>query len=944
MIGKTFGHYHILEKIGEGGMGEVYLADDTSLHRKVALKFLPPEMQRDPSAHQRFMREARSAAALDHPYICHINEVGEAEDKNFIVMEYVDGQTLKDRLAQGPLSLKEAQQIGTEILEALEKAHEKGIIHRDLKPANVMLTREGHAKVMDFGLAKQLISASATMSQEETITAVTQSGSISGTPAYMSPEQMQGRPVDAPSDIFSFGIVLYEMLTGVHPFKRPSAIETASAILTGTPPPLDRYRGGIPGQLQGIVRKLLAKDPLQRYQSSHEVRADISRIMLDGQAGTTGRRRFRGIRVAAALIVLAFGVIPLSWWVRENYFKSPRVALAFQERDWILITDFENLTGDSVFDKSLATALNASLSQSTYANIFSKSRANGVLQRMGKKPGTALDEQIGREICQRENIRGLVCPNIGKVGNRFVLTAKIVNPQTGDEVRSYVEQAGDYSQVLAALDKIAGSLRTDLGESLPQIRARSRPLPQVTTPSLSALKSFSDGLQLWDKGQFNSALDLLLTATKDDPDFAMAHAGLGRCYSTYIFNDFTNGRIHYEKALKLVDRLTEREKQIVRLQYESDFGKFETARNLYEIFLQDYPDSIVQRYNYGNQLRDHNMVDKAIEQYKEVLRIAPDYAAAYINLATCYDKIDRPKDALESYDRAFKLQPEWLMDGNQNREYGLVFVRLGDIAKAREIYTKILSTEARPLALRSIALLDLYEGKYRDAKQKLEAALPLNVSERAFVNESRNHLFMSILLEDKMDPAGAMRELDKAAKCLETTPPQVWLSSRIGIGYARGKATDKATKTLDRVRKNANPNDDSQNSSLHRLEGELLLARGDRARAIELLLLADREQGSALTVESLARAYQATGNINEAIAHYETLIGMGGQVLGWEPQQSWLSAHVILAKLYMERKENEKAHRILEKFLALWNSADPDLPILKEAKEKHKILNATTFK
>jgi serine/threonine protein kinase/tetratricopeptide (TPR) repeat protein len=680
-IGQNLSHYSITGKIGKGGMGEVFRAKDQRLGRDVAIKVLPEEFAKDADRVARFQREAKLLASLNHPNIATIYGLEESAGTNFLVLELIEGDTLADRIKAGPIPVEESLKLALQIAEALEAAHEKGVIHRDLKPSNIKVTPEGKVKVLDFGLAKQSIPAGQTESQGETLSAITQSGMIAGTIPYMSPEQLEGKPTDSRSDLFSFGTILYEMLTRVHPFSRTSAMETASAILTKTPPPLDRHKQGIPGQLQGIVGKLLAKNLLQRYQSAHHVHADLIQILPGGAAAPKGWRSFRLVWVAVLVIIVVFGIIPLGWWIRNSFIESPQAALAFHARDWALISDFENLTGDSVFDKSLATALNASLSQSAYANIFSKSRSNAVLQRMGKKPDTLVNQQIGCEICQRENIRGLICPTIGKVGNRFVLSAKIVDPQTGDEVRSYVEQADGYNQVLPALDRIAAALRKGLGESLPQIETRSRPLAQVTTSSLTALKAYSNGLQLWEKGQYGAALDLLLTATKEDPDFAMAHAAIGRFYSSYIFNDFTNSRLHYESALKLVDRLTEREKQVIRLQYESDFGKYETAHNLYEIFLRDYPDSIPQRYNYGIVLRDHNMVDKAIEQFKEVLRIAPDYAAAYINLATCYSKINRPRDALESYNRAFKLEPDWLMDGNQNREYGLVFVELGDIVK-----------------------------------------------------------------------------------------------------------------------------------------------------------------------------------------------------------------------------------------------------------------------
>jgi len=237
VVAKTISHYKVIEKIGQGGMGEVYLAQDTALDRKVALKFLPEELQQDSTARKRFLREAKSAAALDHPYICHIHEVGEVEGTSFISMEYVQGETLKDKLGKGPLPLKDALEKATEVAEALEEAHSQGIVHRDLKPSNIMLTPQGHVKVMDFGLAKQVTAVEG--EEQEITTALTKQGSTLGTVPYMSPEQVRGQRVDTRSDIFSFGVVLYEMLTGVNPFKRDTSVDTSHAILGETPPPSD---------------------------------------------------------------------------------------------------------------------------------------------------------------------------------------------------------------------------------------------------------------------------------------------------------------------------------------------------------------------------------------------------------------------------------------------------------------------------------------------------------------------------------------------------------------------------------------------------------------------------------------------------------------------------------------------------------------------------------
>jgi len=969
MVGQMIGHYRILEEIGRGGMGVVYKALDTKLNRPVAIKSLQADNIQDDVAKKRFLREAQMVAGLDHPYICKVYEILEQDGHSYIVLEFVRGKPLSALMGDSArvLPLDKILEFGREIAEALEEAHKNGIVHRDIKPNNIMVFESGHIKVLDFGLAKALPKLDD--NAETASVSLTERGQVLGTPPYMSPEQLTGQPADNRSDIFSFGIVLFEMIAGRRPFSGGSAAQLAASIMTEESEPLHRYRHGVPDSLDRIIRRMLAKDPNERYQSVHEVWVELRHVREElvaqssraaktlaqsgtmdtaaagvgtgagqlspsGQAAPTVPVSARSVRrwYSGRLMRWALAVTPvLAVVVAVLWYQNSQPVLSFAARDWILVSDFENLTGDSIFDKSLATALNVSLSQSTYANVFSKVRTNTVLQRMGKKPDTPVDEQAGREVCQRENIKGLICPSIGKVGNTFVITARIVDPHTGDGVRSYVERADDYNHILAALEAVAASVRKGLGESLAQVQMSSRPLAKVTTSSLTALKSYSEAQELWGKGQYKAAVDLDESAVKEDPDFAMAHAALGVYYAGFIFRESVKAKAHWEKALSLADRTTDREKMVIRLQYENQYGTPDSARNLFEAYLRTYPDSVAQRYNYAGMLRDHQELDNAVQQYKEVIRIAPDHASAFINLATTYSLQDKDREALATYDLAFKLEPTWVTSGNLNHEYGFTFVSVGEYEKARGIFTQGLATPSKASALRSLALLDLYLGKYRDARPKLNEALLLNVSAKGLLSESRNHLFMSILLDGEGDSVGVQRELDTAAKCLETLAPQPWLSARIAIGWARGRNVEKAARILEKVKKDTNTNDPAQTSELHRLEGEVELARGNQAQAIELLVLADREQHGPLSIESLARAQRLAGKTAEVISSYEAFLALRGRSDGWEPQQYWFAAHTELAKLYVARNEGEKARRVLQQLLTVWKGADPELPLYKEA-------------
>ena len=1110
-------NYKIMEKLGQGGMGEVFLALDTRLNRKVALKFLSKEFRDDPQARKRLLREARSAATLDHPFICKVYEAVDEEDQAFIAMEYVEGRTLAEKVAGSPLPLKDLLGIAMEIAEALEVAHDHGIVHRDLKPANIMLGRGGHIKVMDFGLAKQTRPLVGMDSEMTTSSALTEIGAVIGTLDYMAPEQLRGEEVDARADIFSFGIILCEMLTGRNPLHKASKMETASAILSNLPVSLQQSDVSHPF-LNHIVQKMLEKKPDNRYQSIKELLADLRLVRTESISGS-GRRlaaimftdivsysatagqdealamellrehwrllrpvfaKYNGqeiktigdaflvefpsavqatqcaIEIQHTLfernskvepsrrIVLRIGLhlgdvihqqndvfgdgvniaariqphadpggicisedianqirnkvefpivgfaespqlknidrpiqifrVALPWletaaaspgattaaaaatkpgprrflsrprkWAFGSvsvltvitvivifiWINGSKPVLSFSPREWILIGDFENQTGEKIFDQSLNTALTVSMQQSQYANVLTRSRISTALKRMKKPEDQKIDEAVGSELCQREHIRGLIIPGISKVGQKYTLAARIVDPYTGDSVRSYLEPAADQNQILSRLDTLAAEIRHDLGESLASVRQNNRELYKVTTSSFEALKLYSDGTSLWAKADYKAAVQAYENAAKLDPDFARAHAALGGCYCSFVFNDRVRCKEHLGKALSLSDRITERERQQIQIQYEDNLGSKQNALNLYRMYLQSYPDDTARRYNYANSIKDSGQTEEAIAQYQEVLRVDSNHASSWINLAGCYRTLQNYPEALKSYAKAFELEPSWMTSGNLNHEYGYALILAGKAAEAREVFNKALPTSQQG-ALRSLALLDLYQGKYSSAQKQLEEALLLNIAAKSGQSEARNHLFQSMVFDGQRKDAARLLELDKAVKNLAVLGPQVWLTSRVAIGYVRAGTVTKAVPLLEKIHKEAEMQIAQQSSDVHRLEGELQLVQGDRTKAIESLLLADREDSTALTIESLAHAYRVVGDTAAAIAHYEKLISKEEASLGYEPQQDWLGAHYILAKLYQSQGQKDKAVILADQLLQLWKEADPDLPLLKD--------------
>ncbi len=647
---------------------------------------------------------------------------------------------------------------------------------------------------------------------------------------------------------------------------------------------------------------------------------------LDIRASRIGMvllRPWVGASVLLLVILLAAGF----WHLR----RPGGVPLSFATRDWVLVTDFTNQTGEPVFERSLWTAFTIGLQQSRHVNILPRMRMEEALRRMERNPEARIDEALGREISLRENLKGFVVCDIAKFGRRYLLSARLVDPHSGAAVRAYSERASDRDAVLDALGAIAASLREDLGESLAAIRQSSLPLPLVTTPSLQALELYAEGLRLWRKGAYREAVRLYESAVQSDNCFAMAHGALGMAYCSHIFSDPVRGKGYYERALQCAGRITERERLLIQVSYQSDLGPPDQAVQLYSRYLASYPDDVTTRYNYGSLLMRSRHPEQAIEQLKEVIRLAPTHARAFINIATAYRALGRSDQAGPYYDKAFELEPGLLNVANVVHEYGFGLVLGGDPGKARAVFENAAAKPAmRSSACRSLALLDMYEGKYADAKARLEESILQDEAEKDMLKVARGHLFMSMLLDGKGDRAACRRELDRAAQCLESLKvPQDWLYMRVGALYARVGASASAERILRKVEGRVDRKSPQNISLLNILEGEVALARGDYRRGIECMLLADRTAGSPETLASLANACDRAGDTKQAIESYGKLIAQASSALGWEPQQAWITAQVRLAEIYSSMGDNARAAASLDSLSRQWANADRDLPLAK---------------
>ena len=936
--GLIISHYRILEKLGGGGMGVVYKAEDIRLGRLVAVKFLQQEIAHDPKALSRFEREARAASALNHANICTIYEVEEHNHQPVIVMELLEGQSLRQKIAWGPMVIDELLELGIETANALEAAHAKGIIHRDIKPANIFVTRQGHAKVLDFGLAKAapLVSEQtgdrSTAPMEDELTGT---GVAMGTVSYMSPEQIRAEALDARTDLFSFGVVLYQMATGKLPFSGPSQPMIFDAILNRSPVSPATFNPELPQELARIISKCLEKDRKLRYQSAAEIRTDLQRLRRDTETGrvTTSAeppprkssgKRWKWMLPSAAAIALALAAGAFFY-----FHRTPKLT----DKDTIVIADFVNKTGDPVFDQTLRQGLAVELGQSPFLSLVPDQRIRATMHLMGRTEDTPLTGDVAKEVCERTFSAAVVEGSISSLGNQYVLGLRATNCRTGEILDDEQAKAGRKEDVLNVLSQVAGKFRNKAGESLSKIKEHTVSLIEATTPSLEAWKLYAAAYKVALSDDNAAAVPLLQQAIQIDPKFAMAYALLGRVYGDIGKPDLAAQSIR--KAYELRDRTTDHERFFISLSYDVQVtGNLEEAQRTGESWAQTYPRDIDALGLTSVAYQNLGKYERSAELCKRALEINPDFPPGPTNLAWDYLFLENyqaaEKVVREASERKIKF-PDLLV-----LPYVVAFYKGDQAAMDRAAAVAKDSPQTADWITNAEGFVQAYFGHLQLARTTSRRAIELA---RQAHQEDRAAMF---------EAGAAVREafFGYAPEAKRNAAAALALSKARDVEYGAAAAlalagNDSEPVVLVNDLEKRFPEDTCVKFMyVPTVRAILAVNHGDSSTALDLLQSAAPYDlavpcsgfgfyGNLYSSYARGGAYLAAHRNSEAAEAFQKIIAHPGIV--------WTDPVAVMARIQLGRAltlagDRTKAAAAYQNFLTLWKDADPDIPILKAAR------------
>lgn len=914
MIGKSISHYKILEKLGEGGMGVVYKAYDTKLKRTVALKFLTPQALGTEEERIRFIHEAQSAAALDHPNICTIYEVDEASGETFISMACVEGQSVKDRIASGPLKMDDALNIAIQIVGGLQAAHEQGVVHRDVKSENIMVTSKGQAKIMDFGLAK--LSGRTTITKTDT---------TMGTVAYMSPEQARGEAVDPRTDIWSLGVILYEMLTGQLPFKSEYEQAIIYSILNEDPKPIVELNKEIPESLNAIVNKALEKNPAKRYQSTDELFADLQVVedeLVITKKPRIKRKKTIKTRVVIISLALLLTVILMVLTIRQREVQIPR-------KIPIGVMFFDNQTGDDRYDylrKVLADMLITDLNQSRYLQAMTFQRMFDLLKSLGFEDMEIIDASVGFDLCKLASIHVMILGSIMKSGNTFVLNTQVLDVDTKRLLAPpyRVTGKGEDSILGHLVDDLTDKIKKTMEISIRDIQKERKDIGELTTTSLEAYKYYFTGWEAAFQMHNQEAIDNLEKAVALDTTFIDAYNALARQY--YTIGEKSKALETIEKVKRFSGRLDE-EKLVETLALESYFKHdWDLAIKFYQRLISINPQNIGAHGDLGTVYYQKKMMfDEGIAELEKVLKLDPQgvthYSSfAYNLLGWAYLRQGKLKKAHAAFEKYAALLP--------NQAYPLVV--LGDFNLIVGNYDQGITSLQRAfkikpdLPLTSMLLGETYvaKGMYDQALRSYEQYLTLSAGE---VKQAEARFYLGRLYYLKDDYSKAIQQCKQS---LEHDPQMIeahWIQGLIFVKKGMFDQAESEILAIEELMEKTNV--EESKSYYYHLLGEVYLSKRLYQQSLEYFNQAAniKSLDRIFFVNASGEAYFKIGELNKAIENFEA-------VLEYNP--NYAQAHYLLGLVYQKMDKKEKARNHFQKFLEIWKDADENLPELIETKKR----------
>jgi serine/threonine protein kinase/tetratricopeptide (TPR) repeat protein len=916
-------------------MGEVYRAEDPVLKRSVAVKRMAPHLRSDLLYRNRFLREAERASRFSDPHVAAIYDVLEDNSEIFLVMEYVEGQTLRRRLSQ-PLQLGQIFDIVEQCAQALAVSHSHGVVHCDIKPENILLTPKGQVKILDFGVAKRLPCSDQSITLEKSQT-------LSGTPGYMAPEVLLENVPDGRADIFSLGVVLYEAVTSYQPFRASSFVATSERVLREIPSPVTMLNPKLPPELNGLVAKMLAKNPSERFHSAQELQLELRRLQEQtpglGMAtpvppstsyGETAfpqqpyTVRGLGLLLAATILVLLIGIV----WRRT--YRPSHAPTMFSTRGSLLISDFDT-TDHVIPEAGLREGLTIALQQSRYVNVYPRSRVYEVLQRMKRKDVDRIDEALGREICQRENVRTLLVGSIVQIGDIAQISVRAIDPAQGTVLFAEKTRLTNNTEFFEKVDWLARRVREDLGESIPTIEASSRPLAKVTTSSLSALQLYSQATDAFGVGKLDEVPALLQSAIHLDPDFAMAHRLMAQMYE--IMGNRAKEQDELKRAYDLRQSVTERERRLIEASYYNLLGDDRAAIDALLALGTLHPDDPDAHALLASQYYDMGKLNDAIQQLKQVIEIDSGSAPAYGKLITWLARNNAPEDAMQVYREAAARG----LDSPAARwGRGMAFWNQGKLGEAQAEFRRLQTAGSPYDAIGRIyfARTLIFQGRFPEADERLDSGIR---KDQAANNKSPELLQRYLLARSAVQLGDRTLTLRQLAVIVHSGEPagfQVTDLERAGALYAQMGEIALARRVLMRLEDLQSKDSSAFNkASFHLLAGEIALSQGKYVPAVEHFSASQAEYPFALTHGGLARAYEQRREWQRAAAEWQEQLKARGEIFQDEDPTQWVLAHLALARVYSHLGQVAAARTEYNTFLKIWDHGQ-NVPAIRDARRE----------